>query len=212
MFKYPSPKPTDMDCICGNPILKSHIHNQAAVFFEEDYCSRYCREFDLRGLEKVDKSTISGYEGHKNQMSYPSIFVDCDVCGEPAEMKKGAGGSKGNNRIFCSNECYGQIKTFPKVRKSLMVYSMLRLLRHVREYGQNDGWLTSNDINTMMQKRFVSAKNPWPMILRRWTANGMIEKRSISHLVHGKSQMITEYRLAEQHMTGPLGKHYMEAA
>jgi len=200
-------------CKCGRAIT----YVDTASFCEEHYCSKYCRLFDERNIERVnrgEKLKEKGSKFHKNFSGfwdYPEIKDECLCCGGEVILRYNESDC---DRRYCSRKCSRRILTTKKVRKSAKVFPMLYFLKHERLYGSNDGWVTNERIMEVMQrKNNQSGKmGVWPSILRLWISRGWIEKKR--RYVGGLKDYSSEYRMRMEIVESPipLGKQYLIAA
>ena len=168
-----------------------------ASFFEEGFCSNYCRRFKAQGLkiingaEKYGKSQFSGF----NWM--PVIMIPCEMCESPVELRYEL---EGANRQFCSKACHRKMKTTR--RKAQTNYAILRLLRHRRNHCDS-GWISAEEISRYMKNRIDGKHTSRQMgsILTKWVSRGVVEIND---------DRKRQYRLKTQYLTGPLAKYYHE--
>ena len=181
-------------CYCGRKI---NPNAPQASFFEEEYCSDYCRRYEAQGLKKINgeekygKIQLSGF----NWM--PIIIIPCEMCESPVELRYAY---EGANRQFCSLDCHKKMKTTRK--KAQIHYAILRLLRHKRTHCDS-GWMSAEEINRYMryQKYTKGSARQIGGLLTKWISRGVVEINDA-----GKRQ----YRLMTKYLTGPLAKYYHE--
>ena len=181
-------------CYCDRKINPNAPN---ASFFEEEYCSDYCRRYEAQGLEKIngaekyDKKQYSGF----NWM--PVITIPCEMCETPMELRYEY---ERANRQFCSLDCHRKMKTTRK--KAQINYAMLRLLRHRRNHCDS-GWITAEEMNRYMRYCKYTKGSPRQIanLLRKWISRGVVDSE-------GKTQK--QYRLKSEYLTGPLAKYYYE--
>ena len=188
----------NLNCECGKPVPK----RGGGAFFETHYCSRYCREFYTKGLERIPKKSSSKH--HKNHFSYPEIDSECEGCGNQIKILP-MKADKGRSQSWCSRSCLNALRKAP-MRRPHLVFAMLSLLKHRRKYNIYGGWMDSHFVFTMMQRfNNSSGKNSYPSLLSIWTKKGVLESRKIS------SDSPTEYRISDWGLNNPLGKVIFEA-
>jgi len=182
------------NCYCERKI---NPNAPSASFFEEEYCSDYCRRYKAQGLKKINgqekygKSQFSGF----NWM--PVIMIPCEMCELPVELRYEF---EGANRQFCSLACHRKMKTTRT--KSQIHYAILTLLRHKRNHCDN-GWMSAEEINRYMRYRKFTKGSPRQIgsLLRKWISRGVVE-------INGDVKR--QYRLMTEYLTGPLAKYYHE--
>ncbi len=182
------------NCYCGRKI---NPNGPSASFFEEEYCSDYCRRYEAQGLKKINgeekygKSQFSGF----NWM--PIIMIPCEMCESPVELRYEL---EGANRQFCSMKCHKKMATTR--RKAQITYAILRLLRHNRN-NRGAGWMSAEEISRNMKNRSGGRHTSRQMssILTKWISRGVVE------ITHDKKR---QYRLKTAYLTGPLAKYYHE--
>lgn len=184
-------------CECGN---KVPARGGGAVY-ENDYCSRYCREFYSRGLKKIPKSSS---KHHKTHLKYPVIDCDCLGCGKSFEItaKKS---DKGRHQAWCSQQCLNKVRGAP-VRRASITFTMLALLKHRRKYGIYGGWMNHEEVFNIMQNfNNSSGKNSFTSLLPIWHKKGVLEKKD------RQGDRRAEYRMSDWGLRTPLGKVFFEA-
>jgi len=205
------------DCVCGKPIDNSKTTN--THFWEEKYCSKYCRLFNENNMEKENRGEKLRLEGNPNWKNftgffdYPVIKTECVCCGNEVLLKK----TKDANKPYCSKACLAKINKHPKSRKSIFVFTMLRILKHRSKYYEGgEMWLTSQKVNHFMQRHGYHPEKgaaKYVMLLRIWASRGALEVREAKHLTErGVMNTIKEYRFNPAHMNKPLGKVFYECA
>lgn len=184
-------------CECGN---KVPVRGGGAVY-ENDYCSRYCREFYSRGLKKISKSSS---KHHKNHAKFPVIDCDCLGCGKSFEItaKKS---DKGRHQAWCSRQCLNKVRGAP-VRRASITFTMLALLKHRGKYGIYGGWMNHEEVFNIMQNfNNSSGKNSFTSLLPIWHRKGVLEKKD------RQGDRRAEYRMSDWGLRTPLGKVFFEA-
>lgn len=184
-------------CECGN---KVPARGGGAVY-ENDYCSRYCREFYSRGIKKISKSSS---KHHKNHLKFPVIDCDCLGCGKSFEItaKKS---DKGRHQAWCSQQCLNKVRGAP-VRRASITFTMLALLKHRRKYGIYGGWMNHEEVFKIMQNfNNSSGKNSFTSLLPIWHKKGVLEKKD------RQGDRRAEYRMSDWGLRTPLGKVFFEA-
>ena len=202
-------------CICGNPINSEATTNP--VFWEEDFCSTYCRLFDERGLEKVNRGELLKEKGNPNWKNfkgffdYPEIQSECQCCGKEVVLSK----TQEPSKPYCSRACHTKIHRHPKSRKSQFVFTMLRVMKHYAKT-KKDGrqWVNSAEMYLLMQRMGCHPeKNPYAMLMRIWASRGVLEQKDSSHHSEtGNKLSIKEYRFKPSLLNEPLGKVFYEYA
>lgn len=181
-------------CKCGSKITP---YLNPTIFYEDEYCSIYCRKYYTENLDLVIKSDN---KHHKNHFVKPEIITNCIGCGDEIKLKSD---NKKQNRIFCSLSCSRKVKANPKIRKPIMEFSMLRLLKHKREL--NDDFIFYDELVSVMQRmKSMPSKTPYNNRLRKWVSYGLIEKINIDKK--------TGYRFNVKYINTPLGKLFYELA
>jgi hypothetical protein len=202
-------------CLCGKEINAEATTNY--VFWEEDYCSTYCRLFDERGLEKVNRGESLKEKGNPNWKNftgffdYPEIKSECVCCGKEVILSKTAEPSK----PYCSRACHTKIHRHPKSRKSQFVFTMLRVMKHyTKKRSGGDEWICSSRMYSIMQRMGCHPeKNPYAMLMRIWASRGVLDtKDSSHHSERGTKLSIKEYRFKPSLLEMPLGKVFYEYA
>ena len=201
-------------CVCGNKINVNSIKNR--TFWDEEYCSNYCRIFDERNMKKVNRAETVKAKGSKHYKNfsgfwdYPIIESECQCCGNKIELSK----TESPSKIFCSKECINLIKSHPKSKKSHMVFTMFRVMRHWVQYKQEDEqWLNSNSLFYIMQRMGTHPrKNPYAFLLKIWASRGVLEMRDSNYRnERGVTLKIKEYRFNKKHLDVPLGKLFYQS-
>ena len=178
-------------CQCG---AKINPFANPPIFFEDDYCSIYCREYYTGNYDEIGLVPKSDNKHHKNHLVKPTIVNSCVGCGDDVNLKPNV---KKQNRIFCSLACSHKVKANPKITKPLMEFAMLRLLKHKR--GLGDDFLFHDELVSIMRRlRSMPSKSPYRNRLRKWVAQGVIEKKVIDRQ--------TGYRFNKKYINEPLGK------
>jgi len=184
-------------CECGNKVPAKG----GGAVYENDYCSRYCREFYSRGLKKIPKSSS---KHHKTHLKYPVIDCDCLGCGKSFEItaKKS---DKGRHQAWCSQQCLNKVRGAP-VRRASITFTMLALLKHRRKYGIYGGWMNHEEVFNIMQNfNNSSGKNSFTSLLPIWHKKGVLEKKE------RQGDRRAEYRMSDWGLRTPLGKVFFEA-
>ena len=184
-------------CECGNKVPAKG----GGAVYENDYCSRYCREFYSRGLKKIPKSSS---KHHKNQLKFPVIDCDCLGCGKSFEItaKKS---DKGRHQAWCSQQCLDKVRGAP-VRRASITFTMLALLKHRGKYGIYGGWMNHEEVFNIMQNfDNSSGKNSFTSLLPIWHKKGVLEKKD------RQGDRRAEYRMSDWGLRTPLGKVFFEA-
>ena len=181
-------------CFCGRKI---NPNADQASFFEEGYCSDYCRRFKEQGLTKINGKEKYGKDQFSGFNWMPIIMIPCEMCETPVELRYDY---EGANRQFCSLSCHRKMKTTR--RKAQTNYAILRLLRHRRNHC-GSGWMSAEEISRYMSNRKDAKGSPRQMatMLRKWIGRGVVET------IDGRKR---EYRLKTEYLTGPLAKFYHE--
>ena len=184
------------ECYCGRTI---NLNGRNPSFFDEEYCSDYCRRFKEQGLKILNGEDVHGKSQLRGFTWRPKIEVKCEMCEETFELRYEL---ESANRQFCSRDCHNKLKTTRK-RKSEINYNLLRLLRHRRKY-HNNGWVTAEVIDSYMTNRkdVKGSVQQWGRLLRKWISRGVVETKIDSKVM--------EYRLNKKYTVGPLAKHYHE--
>jgi len=189
------------NCECGSPIFQSHYNGN---FYETDYCSTYCREFFTQGLKKVP---VSDSKHHINHLKFPVIKSKC-ICCDGEMLIKPQKSDRGRTQRYCGQECLQKIRR-ADCRRSTLVFNMLCMLKHRRRFNIYDGWMSADDIMSIMSKmKSHPAKNIYPSLLRVWVARGVIEMKE-RVWANGKHNP-SEYRLSDAAMSRPLGEVFLE--
>ena len=188
-------------CACGDFLSETHYNGN---FYETDYCSTYCREYFTQGLKPVPKSDS---KHHINQFKFPVIKTKCICCDAEMEIKAHKS-DKGRTQTYCGMECLQKIRR-ADCRRSTLVFNMLCMLKHRRRFNIYDGWMSADDIMSIMSKmKSHPAKNIYPALLRIWVARGVIERKQ-EGWANGKHNS-SEYRLSESAMSRPLGEVFFD--
>lgn len=203
-------------CTCGKPIKSESATN--VRFWDEEYCSRYCREYDERGLEMVNRADMLKEKGSKHYKnfsgiwSYPSIKAKCICCGEETvTLTK----TNDQDKPYCSRTCHNRIHRMPKARKSQIVFTMLRVMKHrYLNYEGSEQWLSGSAMYNIMQKMGGHPfKNGYPMIMKIWAGRGLLLKRDSNYRnEEGQSRKEVIYCFNPAHLDKPLGKAFYECA
>ena len=182
-------------CSCGREIDPYAL---SASFFEEDYCSEYCRVFDQKGLKIVNGEEKYGKAQFKGFNWWPVIEINCEMCEKSTELRYDW---ENANRQFCSRACFNKMKMVKK-RRSQMHYAALRLLRH-RHRHCVDGWISAATMCEIMNRRRDFTGNPrrWGNMMTKWVKRGIVESRS---------EHPREYRLKNEYLNVPLAKLFYE--
>ncbi len=202
-------------CKCGKEIKPEAATNTR--FWDMNYCSKYCREFDERGLEKVNRGEKLRGEGNKNWKNftgffdYPTISSECICCGSEVKLHK----TQDHSKPYCSRSCLNKIHRMPKSRKSVFVFTMLRIMKH--RYLNNEGeerWISGNMMFNLMQNMGGHPyKNGYPMIMNIWAARGLLIKREQGYTTdRGASAKHNVFCFNPTYLEVPLGKAFYECA
>jgi len=185
------------NCFCSNPI--NPCSAQSAIW-EENYCSKYCREFDSRGLETIKGDIKTGLKQMSGLRYMPKIEISCDYCGDGFDLSSGRGAT--SNANFCSRDCFLKISKL-NIQKSFLHYNMIKVLLHHRKF--KDGWLSVSALNEIMarSRNFKSNTRRLSQLLRLWVSRGLIDKKQIN-------TRVTEYRLNEIGINNPIGKVFVD--
>jgi hypothetical protein len=202
-------------CLCGNEIKPDATTN--ILFWDEDYCSRYCREFDEKGLEMENRGERLKQEGNKNWknfkgfMDYPKIASDCICCGKEITLTK----TQQSHKLYCGRACHSKIHRMPKARKSVFVFTMLRILKHrYLNYQGSEQWISGNAMYALMQKAGSHPyKNGYPNLMRIWASRGLLEMKSHDYYNdEGQKRTQNIFRFNPDYLDKPLGKAYYQCA
>jgi len=202
-------------CVCGTNINENSANNFR--FWDENYCSRYCREYDEQGLEKVNRADVLKERGSKHYKNfsgmwdYPVIKSDCICCGKEIELMK----TKDADRPYCSRTCHSRIHRMPKARKSQFVFTMLRIMKHrYLNYEGSEQWLSGSAMYNIMQRMGGHPfRNGYPMLMKIWAGRGLLLKRDSNYRNEdGMSRKEIIYCFNPAHLDKPLGKAFYECA
>ena len=173
----------------------SGMRSSVSGALEPKFCSRYCRLFHDRGLEKINGAEKYGKMQYEGFNWWPKIPVDCDKCGESFNL---ASQCDHNNQVFCTIKCANAVKTSKK--KAMRDYQLLRILRTLGWENQvNEGWLSAALIaKKLCQFNYTANSNTVAGVMKRWTARGIVESKKLP--VSG-----TVYRIKKEHRNKPLG-------
>jgi hypothetical protein len=202
-------------CICGNEVKPEVV--TTLCFWEENYCSIYCRLYDERGLEKVNRGEVlketgsKHYKNFKSFWDYPLIPSECITCGEELLLSK----TKEPSKPYCSHKCSTKIHRNPKVRKAIFVFTMLRIMRHRHLYYEGEQqWVSGNNMYAIMQRMGGHPqKNPYSMTMRIWAKRGLlIEREGEYRDERGSKRPQKQYKFNPAFLEVPLGKAFYEVA
>jgi len=168
----------------------SGMRSSVSGALEPKFCSRYCRLFHDRGLEKINGAEKYGKRQYEGFNWWPKIAVDCDKCGESFNL---ASQCDHNNQVFCTIKCANAVKTSKK--KAMRDYQLLRILRTLGWENQvNEGWLSPDLIaKKLCQFNYTANSNTVAGVMRRWVSRGVVERKP------------GLYRIAPAYREKPLG-------
>ena len=202
-------------CICGNSVKPES--STTLCFWEEDYCSMYCRLYDERDLEKVNRADVleaTGSKHYKNfsgMWDYPKISSECVTCNKEVVLSK----TQYHSKPYCSPKCSSKIHRNPKVRKAIFPFTMLRIMRHRhRYYTGEQQWLSGNNMYNIMQRMGGHPhKNPYSMLMRIWAKRGLLLEKDALHIdERGSKRPQKQYKFNPAFLEVPLGKAFYEVA
>ena len=152
---------------------------RGTIRYETHYCSRYCREFDERGLKKLP---ISDSKHHKGIFGYPAIEVACEMCSEKVILKRT--NYESASRYFCSKACFNKMKS-AKGRKVYVIWRVLSTIRHLSEkVGIKK--ITPDEILATINNDTLIGTDAKKMrgMLSRWITAGIISKDEKHYTYH----------------------------
>ena len=179
------------DCpVCSRPV-KCDTPQKGDVAWEEHYCSKYCRLFDEKGLEKVPFAGDCPH--HNNKLRWPVIPIKCEMCGEDLGLIHDI---EKSNQAYCSKKCWNEVKKSQK-RGIHRTLNMLHLLQHRRKY-HGEGWLAPAEISERCgRKGQMCSPTSVGLCMKRWREAGIVHAR-----IRGGSQNGYEYRFRPAGLRG----------
>jgi len=153
----------------------SGMRSSVSGALEPKFCSRYCRLFHDRGLEKINGAEKYGKRQYEGFNWWPKIAVDCDKCGESFNL---ASQCDHNNQVFCGNKCANAVKTSKK--KAMRDYQLLRILRTLGWENQMNegGWLSAEMVaKKLCQYNYKANSHTVAGIMKRWVSRGIVERK-----------------------------------
>ena len=169
--------------VCERDIQTSAKGNNV---FYDNYCSKYCFLFKERNLKMINGAEKHGKTQYEGFNYWPKITVPCDTCEGEVSL---AHGKERDDRVFCSQSCYVEVKTCRK--NASRDYTLLRILRDRQD------WLSLKEVSYIFscQAQHRSKPNTLAGVLRRWVSRGIVEK-SIGD---------SRYRLNAKYLNKPIG-------
>tara|TARA_R110002012_G_scaffold319529_1_gene540521 strand:- start:17477 stop:18067 length:591 start_codon:yes stop_codon:yes gene_type:complete len=187
-------------CGCCGKRVNLHFSSKNTSFYDNEYCSPYCREFVegkhemVNGWDKTGLKNMSGIEW------WPKLKFNCEVCGKEYHTKKNG------SLFFCSLECALDLNRKSNIKKAKSLFATFKMMQHQRKYREGDGWMSGKAIYEKMKNRGDVSYNSFPSAFRVWKSYGLIEVRSAN--IEGVR--MNEYRIAERFMSEPIGKFMIE--
>lgn len=153
---------------------------RGTISYESTYCSRYCREFYERGLEKAP---ISDSKHHKGIFGYPAIEMPCEMCSGTVTLKRN--NYESASRYFCSTDCFNKLKS-AKGRKVYVIWRVLSTIRHFNDKLGVREISPQQILGIINSDKLVGIKNDRSLrgLLNRWMAAGLISKKDESYNYH----------------------------
>lgn len=140
--------------------------------YEDTYCSRYCRKFEERKLEKVPFD--GGNKHHKNKLRWPEILTPCLMCDKPTKLVISV---ECRNRAYCSKSCWNKLKSCQK-RGLHRTMNILSLLEHKRLY-HGDDWMNPSTISEICGGHGIRCSpTTVGLTLKRWRTAGIVDEHS----------------------------------
>lgn len=133
-----------------------------------DYCSRYCYEFDKRGLSKVTVTIKpKTRQGPYKNVTWPAIEVTCQTCAQPFDLIKH---NQYGHSQFCSVDCRRKLLKISK--RSQRDYHFLLPL-----YESKD-WMSAADVAEVNKYRWTHSTNSSAVanILKLWYHRGILDR------------------------------------
>ena len=176
--------------VCSRPI-KCHAPQKGDMAWEENYCSKYCRLYDEKGLNMVPFD--SDCPNHKNKLRWPRIPISCQMCDNDLLLVHDI---EKSNQAYCSKKCWNTLKSSQK-RGIQRTINMLHFLEHRRKYHSN-GWSSPSEISDKCgRKGNMCSPTTVGLSMKRWREAGIVHAR-----LRGGSQNGHEYRFRPAGLRG----------
>ena len=153
----------------------SGMRSSVSGALEPNFCSRYCRLFHERGLEKINGAEKYGKAQYEGFNWWPKISVNCDLCNEDFNLTSS---SEHNNQVFCTIKCATTVKTSKK--KAMRDYQSLRILRTLGWENKlsEGGWVSSEVIaKKLCQYNYKANSGSVAGFMRKWVSRGIVEHK-----------------------------------
>ena len=162
VIKYHTPCP-----ICSRK-LNTNKPQKGESVYDTIYCSKYCRIFDERKLEKIPYSSRNKY--HKNKITWPSIEAPCQMCYKTLTLVHNL---EKRNKSFCSTECWNRLNSCQKGIQRTM--HILSILEYRRRYGESL-WDSPSTISEIYGVHKIGCSpTTISSLLKRWRDAGIVE-------------------------------------
>ena len=153
---------------------------RGTITYESTYCSRYCREYDERNMEK---EPISDSKHHKGIFGFPPIEVPCEMCSGTVTLKRT--NYESASRHFCSTDCFNKLKS-AKGRKVYVIWRVLSTMRHFNDKLGIKKISPQQIMEIINNDKLIGIKNDKSLrgVLNRWMAAGLITKDGSHYNYH----------------------------
>lgn len=136
------------------------------------YCSRYCHEFDKRGLSKVTVTiNPKTNQGSYDHVTWPAIEVTCQTCAQPFDLIKH---NQYGHSQFCSVDCRQRLLRISK--RSQRDYHFLLPLYESGE------WMSAADVAEFNKYRWMHSSHSSAVanVLKLWYHRGILDRDTSS--------------------------------